>query len=47
MAKEEAVKISRSLALQEVSLTEKQMVAIDSFQGIVDVLTDEEHHEHH
>lgn len=47
MSKVEAVKISGNLKMQEANLTKKQLAIIDSFQGIVEVLTNAGHHEHH
>lgn len=44
----EAKQISESLAIKESNLNVEQLVLIDSFEGIVDVLTDlAQHHEHH
>lgn len=45
---EEAKLISENLAIKEVDLSPAQLSLIDSFEGIVDVLTDSSHHhEHH
>ena len=45
---EDATRISQQLSQKEQSLTAEQLKKIDSFQGIVDVLTNpEHHHEHH
>jgi hypothetical protein len=45
---EEAKEISENLAAKEVNLSIAQLALIDSFEGIVDVLTDStHHHEHH
>jgi len=45
---EEAAQISENLAVKEANLSAVQLALIDSFKGIVDVLTDSEHqHEHH
>jgi hypothetical protein len=40
----EAKQISESLATKESNLSVEQLVLIDSFEGIVDVLTDSAHH---
>lgn len=39
--------ISKELSRKEQSLTDEQLKKIDSFQGIMDVLTNPDHHEHH
>ncbi len=44
---DDATRISRELGQQEQNLTAEQLKKIDSFKGIVDVLTNPEHHEHH
>jgi hypothetical protein len=44
----DAERISQDLAVQESNLIAEQLKKIDSFQGIVDMLTQQEHHhEHH
>jgi hypothetical protein len=44
----EAKQISENLATKEANLSAAQLTQIDSFEGIVDVLTDSEHqHVHH
>ena len=44
----EAKQISESLATKESNLSVEQLVRIDSFEGVVDILTDlAYHHEHH
>lgn len=45
---EDAIRISQELSQKEQNLSAEQLKQIDSFQGIVDVLTQpEHHHEHH
>jgi hypothetical protein len=44
---EDATHISHELSQKEQNLTEEQLKKIDSFQGIVDVLTNPDHHGHH
>lgn len=45
---EDAIRISQELSQKEQNLLAEQLKKIDSFQGIVDVLTQpEHHHEHH
>lgn len=45
--KAEATQISENLSVKEANLSSAQLALIDSFQGIVDVLTDSvDHHEH-
>jgi hypothetical protein len=39
--------ISQALVQKEQNLTGEQLKKIDGFQGIVDVLTNPDHHEHH
>lgn len=43
----DAINISRELSQKEQSLTAEQLKIINGFEGIVDVLTNPEHHEHH
>jgi hypothetical protein len=43
----DAARISKELSQKEQSLTDEQLKKIDSFQGIMDVLTNPDHHEHH
>jgi hypothetical protein len=43
----EAKQISENLATKEANLSSAQLAIIDSFEGIVDVLTDSEHHHVH
>jgi hypothetical protein len=43
----DATSISLELSQKEQNLTKEQLKKIDSFQGIVDVLTNPDHHEHH
>lgn len=40
----EAKQLSENLAAKEVNLSTAQLAQIDSFEGIVDVLTDSSHH---
>jgi hypothetical protein len=43
---DDANQISRALKKNEQSLTHEQLKKIDSFQGIMDVLSNPEHHHH-
>lgn len=48
MQQEDAIHISQELSQKEQNLSVEQLKKIDGFQGIVDVLTQpEHHHEHH
>jgi hypothetical protein len=44
---DDATRISQELSQKEQNLTEEQLKKIESFQGIVDVLTNPDHHGHH
>jgi hypothetical protein len=44
---EEAQQLSKELARHEKSLSDVQLTQINSFEGIVSVLTHPEHHKHH
>jgi hypothetical protein len=44
---DDATHISQELSQKEQNLTKEQLKKIDSFQGLVDVLTNSDHHEHH
>jgi acid phosphatase family membrane protein YuiD len=43
---DDANQISRALKKNEQSLSHEQLKQIDSFQGIMDVLANPEHHHH-
>jgi len=44
---EDAQRLSQELARHEKSLSDVQLIQINSFEGIVNVLTHPEHHKHH
>jgi hypothetical protein len=44
---DDANNISQELSQKEQNLTAEQLKKIDSFEGMVNVLTNPEHHEHH